>query len=86
MRRSEPPVQYLVGTPKAVSRSTIPHHKPGTGRAGVKVKLLPRMANVRVRREPRQNRQRAFDARRQMKWLWARLRSCSRWSLRAMRC
>ena len=77
MRRSEPPVQYLVGTPKGrlnrleQSLVTKPWH---TARAGVKVKLLPEDGELYVFAESRDRiaKERSMR-RRQMKWLWARL-------------
>jgi hypothetical protein len=77
MRRSEPPVQYLVGTPKGrlnrleQSLVTKPWH---SARAGVKVKLLPEDGELYVFAEShdRIGKERSMR-RRQMKWLWARL-------------
>jgi len=77
MRRSEPPVQYLVGTPKGrlsrleQSLTTKPWH---SARAGVKVKLLPEEGELYVFAESRDRigKERSMR-RRQMKWLWARL-------------
>ena len=77
MRRSEPPVQYLVGTPKGrlsrleQSLTTKPWH---SARAGVKVKLLPEDGELYVFAESRDRigKERSMR-RRQMKWLWARL-------------
>jgi transposase len=77
MRRSEPPVQYLVGTPKGrLSRleqflTTKPWH---SAREGVKVKLLPEDGELYVFAESRDRigKERSMR-RRQMKWLWARL-------------
>jgi len=77
MRRSEPPVQYLVGTPKGrlnrleQSLLTKPWH---SARAGVKVKLLPEDGELYVFAESRDRigKERSMR-RRQMKWLWARL-------------
>jgi transposase len=77
MRRSEPPVQYLVGTPKGrlsrleQSLITKPWH---SARAGVKVKLLPEDGELYVFAESRDRigKERSMR-RRQMKWLWARL-------------
>jgi hypothetical protein len=77
MRRSDPPVQYLVGTPKGrlnrleQSLVTKPWH---SARAGVKVKLLPEDGELYVFAESRDRiaKERSMR-RRQMKWLWARL-------------
>jgi transposase len=77
MRRSEPPVQYLVGTPKGrlsrleQSLTTKPWH---SAREGVKVKLLPEDGELYVFAESRDRigKERSMR-RRQMKWLWARL-------------
>jgi transposase len=77
MRRSGPPVQYLVGTPKGrlsrleQSLTTKPWH---SARAGVKVKLLPEDGELYVFAESRDRigKERSMR-RRQMKWLWARL-------------
>ena len=77
MRRSDPPVQYLVGTPKGrlsrleQSLTTKPWH---SARAGVKVKLLPEEGELYVFAESRDRigKERSMR-RRQMKWLWARL-------------
>ena len=77
MRRSEPPVQYLVGTPKGrlnrleQALITKPWHQ---ARTGVKVKLLPEEGELYVFAESadRIAKERSMR-RRQMKWLWARL-------------
>jgi hypothetical protein len=77
MRRSEPPVQYLVGTPKGrlnrleQALTTKPWHQ---ARTGVKVKLLPEEGELYVFAESadRIAKERSMR-RRQMKWLWARL-------------
>lgn len=77
MRCSEPPVQYLVGTPKGrlsrleQSLTTKPWH---SAREGVKVKLLPEDGELYVFAESRDRigKERSMR-RRQMKWLWARL-------------
>ena len=66
MRGSDPPVQYLVGTPKgrltALERALL--EKPWKqARPGVRVKLLAQDARtLRVRREPRSHRQGARHA------------------------
>jgi hypothetical protein len=77
MRRSEPPVQYLCGTPKGrlnrleQSLVTKPWH---SARAGVKVKLLTEDNELYVFAESldRIAKERSMR-RRQLKWLWARL-------------
>ncbi len=77
MRRSEPPVQYLVGTPKGrltrLEQSLVT--KPWRqARPGVKVKLLPEDGELYVYAESldRIAKERSMR-RRQLKWLWARL-------------
>ncbi len=77
MRCSDPPVQYLVGTPKGrLNRLeqrlvTQPWRE---ARPGVKVKLLPEDGELYVYAESRDRiaKERAMR-RRQLKWLWARL-------------
>jgi hypothetical protein len=77
MRRSEPPVQYLVGTPKGrlnrleQALTTKPWHQ---ARMGVKVKLLPQDEELYVfaQSADRIAKERSMR-RRQLKWLWARL-------------
>jgi hypothetical protein len=78
MRASDPPVQYLVGTPKGrlsrLEKDLLA--KPwNQARAGVKVKLLPIDNELYVFAESaeRVTKERAMR-RRQMKWLWKRLR------------
>jgi transposase len=81
MRRADPPVSYLVGTPKGrLSRLeqqliTQPWH---VARAGVQVKLLPQDGEFYVLAESldRVAKERAMR-RRQLKWLWARLKQLS---------
>jgi hypothetical protein len=78
MRGSDPPVQYLVGTPKGrLSRLekqllTKPWQK---ARAGVRVKLLAEDDELYVYAESvdRASKERAMRSR-QLKWLWKRLR------------
>ncbi len=78
MRGSDPPVQYLVGTPKGrLSRLekqllAIPWQE---ARAGVAVKLLAEDGELYVFAESveRVSKERAMR-RRQLKWLWKRLR------------
>jgi len=77
MRASNPPVQYLVGTPKGrLSRLeqqfvALPWQQ---ARAGVEVKLLPQDGELYVLAESvdRVTKERAMR-RRQLKWLWKRL-------------
>ena len=79
MRGSDPPVQYLVGTPKGrLSRLekqllTKPWQK---ARAGVQVKLLAEDDELYVYAESvdRASKERAMRSR-QLKWLWKRLRA-----------
>jgi hypothetical protein len=77
MRRAEPPVQYLVGTPKGrltrLEQSLVT--KPWReARPGVKVKLLPEDGELYVYAESQDRiaKERSMR-RRQLKWLWARL-------------
>jgi transposase len=78
MRAADPPVQYLVGTPKGrLSRL----EKDLTGkpwqqaRPGVQVKVLPQDGELYVFAESRDRvaKERSMR-RRQLKWLWARLK------------
>lgn len=77
MRRADPPVSYLVGTPKGrlsrLEKALLakPWHE---ARDGVHVKLLPQDGEVYVFAESRDRvaKERAMR-RRQLKWLWARL-------------
>lgn len=78
MRTSEPPVQYLVGTPKgrltALEQALLV--KPWKQvRPEVRVKLLPQEAELYVFAESQDRiaKERSMR-RRQMKWLWARLK------------
>ncbi len=81
MRRADPPVCYLVGTPKGrLSRLEQdllgrPWHAV---RPGVQVKLLPDDGELYVFAESRDRvaKERAMR-RRQLKWLWARLKQLS---------
>jgi hypothetical protein len=78
MRRSEPPVQYLVGTPKGRLSSLEQNLllKPWKQvRPEVRVKLLPQDAELYVFAESRDRiaKERSMR-RRQLKWLWARLK------------
>src|SRR6202047_3305750 len=81
MRPADPPVSYLVGTPKGrLSRLEQdllgrPWHE---ARPGVQVKLLPEDGELYVFAESRDRvaKERAMR-RRQLKWLWARLKQLS---------
>jgi hypothetical protein len=81
MRQADPPVSYLVGTPKGrLSRLeqellTRPWHK---ARPDVQVKLLPQDGELYVFAESKDRvaKERAMR-RRQIKWLWARLKQLS---------
>ena len=78
MRASDPPVQYLVGTPKGrLSRleKRLLAEPWQEARAGVAVKLLPEDGELYVFAESvdRVSKERAMR-RRQLKWLWKRLR------------
>ena len=78
MRAADPPVQYLVGTPKGrltrLEKALLA--KPWQdARPGVQVKLLPQDAELYVfaQSADRVAKERAIR-RRQLKWLWARLK------------
>src|ERR1700731_3589218 len=78
MRTSDPPVQYLVGTPKGRLNRLEKYllEKPWQdARAGVKVKLLAEDGELYVfaQSADRVSKERAMR-RRQLKWLWKRLR------------
>jgi hypothetical protein len=77
MRQADPPVQYLVGTPKGrlsrLEKQLLA--KPwAEARPGVQVKLLPQDGELYVfaQSADRVAKERAMR-RRQMRWLWARL-------------
>jgi transposase len=85
MRASDPPVQYVVGTPKGrlnkleqelISR---PWHQ---AREGVQVKLLPQAQELYVyaHSHDRVAKERSMR-KRQLKWLWARLKELQAMSL-----
>jgi hypothetical protein len=85
MRGSDPPVQYLVGTPKGrltrLEKDLLA--KPWQqARPGVRVKLLPRDGELYVFADSanRVAKERAMR-RRQLKWLWARLKQLSMMAL-----
>ena len=79
MRTSDPPVRYLVGTPKGrlsqleEKLTELPWQK---AREGVAVKLLPEEGELYVlaESEDRIGKERSMR-RRQLKWLWKRLRT-----------
>src|SRR5882724_8359161 len=78
MRNSDPPVQYLVGTPKGRLNRLEKHllEKPWQdAREGVKVKLLAEAGELYVfaQSSDRVSKERSMR-RRQLKWLWKRLR------------
>jgi hypothetical protein len=78
MRNCDPPVQYLVGTPKGRLNRLEKHllEKPWQdAREGVKVKLLAEDGELYVFAQSydRVSKERAMR-RRQLKWLWKRLR------------
>ena len=81
MRASDPPVQYLVGTPKGRLTRLEPAllDKPWqAARPGVQVKLLAHDDELYVFAESRDRvaKERSMR-RRQLKWLWARLKKLS---------
>lgn len=81
MRKSDPPVQYLVGTPKGrLSKLEKPLlTRPWQqAREGVQVKLLPQPGELYVYAQSRERvaKERAMR-RRKLKWLWARLQQLS---------
>jgi transposase len=86
MRQSEPAVKYLVGTPKGrLSRlekqlTDKPWHQ---ARPGVEVKLLAQDDELYVlaQSQDRVNKERSMR-RRQLKWLWARLKQLSTMKLK----
>ncbi len=90
MRGSDPPVQYLVGTPKGrlsrLEKQLLA--KPWQeARPGVSVKLLAEDDELYVYAESvdRVSKERAMR-RRQLKWLWKRLERWPRWKSRARKC
>ncbi len=85
MRASDPPVQYLVGTPKgrlARLEQALLSKPWRRARPGVKVKLLPQEGELYVfaQSEDRIAKERSMR-RRLLKWLWARLAQLSAMSL-----
>jgi len=84
MRQADPPVQYLVGTPKGrLNRleQTLLEKPWQEARPGVQVKLLPQDGELYVFAESadRVAKERSMR-RRQLKWLWARLKELHRMS------
>jgi hypothetical protein len=86
MRAADPPVRYLVGTPKGrltrLEQDLL--DKPWQqARAGVQVKLLPQDGELYVFAESRDRiaKERAMR-RRQLKWLWARLKQLAAMKLK----
>ncbi len=85
MRQADPPIQYLVGTPKGrlnrLENQLLdkPWH---SARPGVQVKLLPQEGELYVlaHSNDRVAKERAIR-RRQLKWLWARLKQLSAMTL-----
>jgi len=78
MRQSDPPILYLVGTPKgrlSQLESQLVEKPWQEVRPGVQVKLLPESGEhyVLAQSADRVNKERAMR-RRQLKWLWARLK------------
>ena len=85
MRQSNPPIKYLVGTPKGrltrLEKQLL--DKPWHGaRPGVKVKLLAQESELYVLAESHDRiaKERSMR-RRQLKWLWARLKQLSAMTL-----
>jgi transposase len=81
MRQADPPVSYLVGTPKGrltkLERALVELPWQSV-RPGVEVKLLPKEQELYVlaQSHARINKERAMR-RRKLKWLWARLKEIS---------
>jgi transposase len=85
MRQADPPIRYLVGTPKGrLSRleKALLGQSWQTVRQGVEVKLLPQEQEMYVLAQSRAriHKERAIR-RRKLKWLWARLKDISAMSL-----
>ena len=81
MRAADPPISYLVGTPKGrlskLEKDLVALPWQAV-RQGVNVKLLPQEQELYVLAQslPRIHKERAMR-RRKLKWLWARLRQIS---------
>ena len=85
MRQADPPVRYLVGTPKGrLNRleSELLDKPWHNARPGVQVKLLPQEGELYVLAHSvdRASKERAIR-RRQLKWLWRRLKQLSAMTL-----
>src|SRR5258708_13375777 len=85
-----PPVQYLVGTPKGRLNRLEKHllEKPWQdAREGVKVKLLAEDGELYVfaQSDDRVGKERAMR-RRQLKWLWKRLRQITTMEISREKC
>jgi transposase len=85
MRRADPPISYLVGTPKGrlskLEKALLGQPWQAV-RQGVEVKLLPQEQELYVLAQSRAriHKERAMR-RRKLKWLWARLKQISAMSL-----
>jgi len=82
MRKHQPPIYYLVGTPKgrlSQFQAALLEQDWQTVREGVEVKLVPQEGEVYVltRSQPRRQKERAMR-RRQLKRLWQRLKALPR--------
>jgi hypothetical protein len=89
MRQADPPAHYLVGTPKGRLNRLERHllDKPWQeARPGVQVKLLPQDGELYIFAESadRVAKERAMR-RRQLKWLWRRLKELQRMSVNLKR-
>ena len=86
MRRADPPIHYLVGTPKGrlskLEKALLGQPWKAV-RQGVEVKLLPQEQELYVLAQSRAriHKERAMR-RRKLKWLWARLKEISAMSLK----
>ena len=85
MRQADPPISYLVGTPKGrlrrMEKALLARPWQGV-RQGVEVKLLAQEAELYILAQSRAriDKERAMR-RRQLKWLWGRLKDLSTMSL-----
>jgi transposase len=85
MRQADPPISYLVGTPKGrltkLEKALLARPWQAV-REGIDVKLLPQAEELYVlaRSSARIDKERAIR-RRKLKWLWARLKEISAMSL-----
>jgi transposase len=82
MRKRQPPIYYLVGTPKgrlSQFQAALLEQDWQTVREGVEVKLVPQEGELYVltRSQPRRQKERAMR-RRQLKRLWQRLKELQR--------